>query len=222
MYISYISECHENVFNYKIVYQFFSLGPNNDKSHLALNHTVKQFKHKYNMSDDDYKLYELIVIERKPHKNGPQWKFAGAFYYALVVLTLIGYGHSTANTTVGKVTTMVYAMVGIPMALVMFQSMGERMNKFFSVIIRKVRGWMGCTRVDANEMDLIIASICTSNMLVVVGAILYHNQEGWSLFESFYYSFVTLSTIGFGDFVALQEGNSLTVRRSKYLGTFWA
>ena len=200
----------------------YFLGPNNDKSHLALNHTVKQFKHKYNMSDDDYKLYELIVIERKPHKNGPQWKFAGAFYYALVVLTLIGYGHSTANTTVGKVTTMVYAMVGIPMALVMFQSMGERMNKFFSVIIRKVRGWMGCTRVDANEMDLIIASICTSNMLVVVGAILYHNQEGWSLFESFYYSFVTLSTIGFGDFVALQEGNSLTVRRSKYLGTLYA
>ena len=84
----------------------YFLGPNNDKSHLALNHTVKQFKHKYNMSDDDYKLYELIVIERKPHKNGPQWKFAGAFYYALVVLTLIGYGHSTANTTVGKVTTM--------------------------------------------------------------------------------------------------------------------
>ena len=46
------------------------LGPNNDKSHLALNHTVKQFKHKYNMSDDDYKLYELIVMPSGRLING--------------------------------------------------------------------------------------------------------------------------------------------------------
>ena len=58
------------------------IGPNNDKSHIALNHTMNQFIEKYDMSEDDYKLFELIVIERKPHKNGPQWKFAGAFYYA--------------------------------------------------------------------------------------------------------------------------------------------
>ena len=187
------------------------IGPNNDKSHIALNHTMNQFIEKYDMSEDDYKLFELIVIERKPHKNGPQWKFAGAFYYALVVLTLIGYGHSTANTTIGKLTTIIYAGIGIPMALVMFQSMGERMNKFFSVIVRKVRGWLGCARVDANEIDLIIASGTTSFMLISSGATLYHYMENWSLFDSFYYSFITLSTIGFGDFVALQEGNSLTV-----------
>ena len=189
----------------------FFVGPNNDKSHVALNHTMKQFITKYDMSDDDYKLFELIVIERKPHTNGPQWKFAGAFYYALVTLTLIGYGHSCANTAIGKITTILYAAIGIPMALVMFQSMGERMNKFFSVIIRKVRGWLGCTRVDANEMDLITASGTTSGILIVSGATLYHTQEGWSIFNSFYYSFITLSTIGFGDYVALQEGKALTV-----------
>ena len=166
---------------------------------------------KYKMSDEDYRIFELIVIERKPHNNGPQWKFAGTFYYALVVLTLIGYGHSTANTKVGKIITIFYAMIGIPIALVMFQSMGERMNKFFSVIIRKVRKWLGCTRVEANEMDLIMASGTTSTILITSGATLYHMQEGWSLFDSLYYSFITLSTIGFGDFVALQEGRSLTV-----------
>ena len=161
----------------------------------------------------------LMKSQLRYIKNGPQWKFAGAFYYALVVLTLIGYGHSTANTTIGKLTTIIYAGIGIPMALVMFQSMGERMNKFFSVIVRKVRGWLGCARVDANEIDLIIASGTTSFMLISSGATLYHYMENWSLFDSFYYSFITLSTIGFGDFVALQEGNSLTVSfyTSKYL-----
>ena len=172
---------------------------------------MNQFKEKYQMSEDDYRLYELIVIERKPHRNGPQWKFAGAFYYALVVLTLIGYGHSTANTQVGKIATMVYAAIGIPIALVMFQCMGERMNRFFSVIIKKVRGWLGCARVEANEIDLITASGTTSGILIASGATLYHYQENWTPFNSLYYSFITLSTIGFGDYVALQEGNSLTV-----------
>ena len=30
-------------------------------------------------------------------------------------------------------------------------------------------------------------------------------QEGWTLIDSMYYTFITLSTIGFGDFVALQN-----------------
>jgi len=45
---------------------------------------------KYNISDEDYKLIEVVIIENKPHKAGPQWKFAGAFYFATVVLAMIG------------------------------------------------------------------------------------------------------------------------------------
>ena len=36
-----------------------------------------------------------------------------------------------------------------------------------------------------------------------------HAVAGWSYFNSIYYCFVTLTTIGFGDFVALQQDNSL-------------
>ena len=34
-------------------------------------------------------------------------------------------------------------------------------------------------------------------------------SSGWSYFHSIYYCFVTLTTIGFGDYVALQQDNSL-------------
>ena len=101
---------------------------------------------KYNISDEDYRMIELLMIERKSHKTGPQWKFAGSFYYALVTLALIGwvdtliftlanckisftgfrsYGHSTPATDLGKLVTIVYAGIGIPLCMVMFQSMGE-------------------------------------------------------------------------------------------------
>lgn len=35
-------------------------------------------------------MVEVVIIESKPHKAGPQWKFTGAFYFATVVLAMIG------------------------------------------------------------------------------------------------------------------------------------
>lgn len=35
-------------------------------------------------------MMEVAIIENKPHKAGPQWKFAGAFYFSTVVLAMIG------------------------------------------------------------------------------------------------------------------------------------
>jgi len=45
---------------------------------------------KYRISEDDYRMMEVAIIENKPHKAGPQWKFAGAFYFSTVVLAMIG------------------------------------------------------------------------------------------------------------------------------------
>jgi hypothetical protein len=36
-----------------------------------------------------------------------------------------GYGHSTPKTTAGMVFTMLYASLGIPLGLVMFNSIGD-------------------------------------------------------------------------------------------------
>lgn len=45
---------------------------------------------KYNISEDDFRVMEAVVLKTEPHKAGKQWKFAGAFYYATTVLTTIG------------------------------------------------------------------------------------------------------------------------------------
>jgi hypothetical protein len=46
--------------------------------------------HTYNISHDDYTDLEDIVIKYQPHKAGAQWKFPGAFYFSLTVITTIG------------------------------------------------------------------------------------------------------------------------------------
>ena len=52
-------------------------GPHNENAFEALNRVKADIMSRYNMTEEDYKLMELLIIERKPHKNGPQWKFAG-------------------------------------------------------------------------------------------------------------------------------------------------
>lgn len=32
------------------------------------------FNRKYNMTEEDYRMLEIVIIENKPHKAGPQWK----------------------------------------------------------------------------------------------------------------------------------------------------
>ncbi|KYN37219.1 Potassium channel subfamily K member 9 [Trachymyrmex septentrionalis] len=165
---------------------------------------------KYNITPEDYKMVEIVIIENKPHKAGPQWKFAGAFYFATLVLAMIGYGHSTPVTKTGKAFCMIYAMVGIPLGLVMFQSIGERLNKFASVVIRRAKTYLRCQKTEATEMNLMLATGLLSSIIITTGAAVFSRYEGWSYFDSFYYCFVTLTTIGFGDYVALQNDQALS------------
>ena len=44
----------------------------------------------YNISRSEYIELEDIVIKYQPHKAGAQWKFPGAFYFSLTVITTIG------------------------------------------------------------------------------------------------------------------------------------
>ena len=109
---------------------------------------------------------------------------------------------------------------------------GERMNKLNSIVISLFRRWRGYARTEATEFELIVASVFMSGFVIQSGALMYHLQvqtlldmfwvqnskgnmpsnfcnlklqEGWTLIDSMYYTFITLSTIGFGDFVALQN-----------------
>ncbi|XP_069684706.1 two pore potassium channel protein sup-9 isoform X3 [Periplaneta americana] len=123
-----------------------------------------------------------------------------------------GYGHSTPNTVGGKLFTMCYAIVGIPLGLVMFQSIGERLNKFSSVVIRNVKRMLRCKDVQASEINLICVVTTLSSLTIAGGAAAFSRYEGWTYFDSVYYCFITLTTIGFGDMVALQKDSALETK----------
>ncbi len=49
----------------------------------------------------------------------------------------------------------------------------------------------------------------TTSVVLFIGTIAYHFIEGWSFIDSLYFSVVTLTTIGFGDFAPQTDAGKL-------------
>ncbi|XP_078508050.1 potassium channel subfamily K member 15 isoform X1 [Lissotriton helveticus] len=166
-------------------------------------------KRKYEFSDEDYQDIERVVIRSEPHRAGKQWKFAGSFYFAITVITTIGYGHAAPGTDAGKVFCMFYAVLGIPLTLVMFQSLGERMNTFVRFLLKKLKKCFHMRKTDVSMENMVFVGFLSCIGTLCIGAAAFSYFEGWTFFHSYYYCFITLTTIGFGDFVALQKNEAL-------------
>ncbi|KAL2099311.1 hypothetical protein ACEWY4_005791 [Coilia grayii] len=164
---------------------------------------------KYNLTRTGFDELEKVVLQLKPHKSGVQWKFAGSFYFAITVITTIGYGHAAPSTDAGKAFCMGYALLGIPLTLVMFQSVGERINTFVRFLLHKTKKCLGMRHTDVSMANMVTIGFFACISTLCIGAAAFSHYEGWSFFHAYYYCFITLTTIGFGDYVALQKDNAL-------------
>ena len=159
------------------------------------------FKSQYNISDAEFADLECMVIKYETYRNSSQWSFPGAFYFSLTVITTIGYGYSTPATAYGKLFCVLYAIIGIPLCLVMFQSVGVRLNHFDSYWIKGLKKCLRARVVDVNQTERVLVSLTLSVLVIAGGAAMFSQYEGWTFFDSIYYCVITLTTIGFGDFV---------------------
>jgi len=104
---------------------------------------------------------------------------------------------------------MFYALAGIPLCLVMFQSVGERLNVFITYALKQIRKCFKLQNQDVSETHVILVTTQLSTLVLCMGALMFSYYEKWRYLESFYYCFITLTTIGFGDYVALQKDEAL-------------
>ena len=112
----------------------------------------------------------------------------------------------------------------------MFQSVGERLNSFIRYVLHKIKRskfLFSLKNTNVTNKDLVITQTLLTFIFIFSSSYVFSVFEGWSYFNSFYYSFITLTTIGkinldqsnvnhlkflfqgFGDFVPLQKHNYL-------------
>uniref|UniRef100_A0A3P8QI41 Potassium channel domain-containing protein n=1 Tax=Astatotilapia calliptera TaxID=8154 RepID=A0A3P8QI41_ASTCA len=123
---------------------------------------------------------KLMVHQTEPHRAGRQWKFVGSFYFGITVITTIGYGHAVPCTNAGKAFCMFYALLDIPLTLVMFQCLGERINTFVRYLLSRVKQGLGLQKTEVSMGNMVLVGLLSWVSTLFVGAAAFSYFEGWS------------------------------------------
>lgn len=134
----------------------------------------------------------------------PNWSFGQSLFFAGTVLTTIGYGHVTPLSEGGKVFCIVYALIGIPLTLIMFTALVERLMLLTAKLLTKLMESFGHL-YKTFHIRLIHLTILFSVLIIfffiVPAAIFAVLEHDWNFLDAFYYCFISLTTIGLGDYI---------------------
>ncbi|XP_070217047.1 potassium channel subfamily K member 17 isoform X3 [Bos mutus] len=159
---------------------------------------------------DGQALDSLIRGIIEAYKNGDivlgnttsmgRWEFVGSFFFSVSTITTIGYGNLSPRTMAARLFCIFFALVGIPLNLVVLNRLGHCMQQG---VHRCARRLGGAWKDPAKARWLAGSSALLSGLLLflLLPPLLFNHMEGWTYVEGFYFSFVTLSTVGFGDYL---------------------
>ncbi|XP_041614502.1 potassium channel subfamily K member 5 isoform X3 [Vulpes vulpes] len=121
--------------------------------------------------------------------------------FAATVITTIGYGNVAPKTPAGRLFCVFYGLFGVPLCLTWISALG----KFFGGRAKRLGQFLTKRGVSLRQAQI----TCTAIFIVwgvlvhlVIPPFVFMVTEEWDYIEGLYYSFITISTIGFGDFVA--------------------
>ncbi|XP_078069653.1 potassium channel, subfamily K, member 16-like [Mustelus asterias] len=152
--------------------------------------------------------------------NPSNWDFSSSFFFAGTVVTTIGFGNLSPSTVGGQVFCVFYALLGVPLNLIFLNTLGRSLNGYLKRL-------EGSAQKSSNHKQAL--KIFTMVFFLIVGTVLFlvfpplvfSHVEGWTYGESFYFAFITLSTIGFGDYVVGTDPDKHYISIYRSLAGVW-
>ncbi|XP_045887076.1 potassium channel subfamily K member 4-like isoform X1 [Micropterus dolomieu] len=148
-----------------------------------------------------------LDVSSLPANFTSRWDLASAFFFCGTIITTIGFGNLSPRTWYGQLFCVCYALVGIPMFGILLAGVGDHMGTvlrravakietlFLVRMKRKVRPTT--VRVISAVLSILIGCL----IFLAVPTVVFQKVEEWSFLESLYFVVITLTTVGFGDYV---------------------
>ncbi|XP_077596856.1 potassium channel subfamily K member 4 isoform X1 [Stigmatopora nigra] len=153
-----------------------------------------------------------------------QWNLASAFFFSGTIITTIGFGNISPKTEGGQLFCIFYALIGIPFFGILLAGVGDHLGTGLRKTVAKIEKLFLKWRISQTIVRVIsaILSILLGCLLfVAVPIMVFQRVEGWTLLESAYFVVITLTTVGFGDYVAGDSGLEGSDHWYKPLVWFW-
>ncbi|NWJ04894.1 KCNKG protein, partial [Crypturellus undulatus] len=149
--------------------------------------------------------------------NPSNWDFGNSFFFAGTVVTTIGYGNLAPSTVAGQVFCVFYALFGVPLNLAFLNQLGKGLNAHLITLER----WVHKSGRVQVWCQFVINFHCVKTEESLFPPLVFSYVEGWSYGEGFYFTFITLSTIGFGDYVVGTDPNKHYIPVYRSLTAIW-
>ncbi|XP_046636397.1 potassium channel subfamily K member 2-like [Daphnia pulicaria] len=136
------------------------------------------------------------------------WEFSSALFLCMNILTTIGYGNFSPKSDWGKIFCIFYGFVGIPICVVFLASTSDYFSNMFLYLYERRQNKK---KNDDKRQSIFIAAIFFLipglAVFIFFPSAIFVFIEGWSYLDATYFSFLTLTSVGFGDIVAAQQTN---------------
>ncbi|KAL9958604.1 hypothetical protein ACROYT_G035643 [Oculina patagonica] len=170
-----------------------------------IQHTRMEILRKYNITQIDAERWSKTFLSTAlGNEDFLEWNFGNSFLFAMVVVTTIGYGNIVPKTVQGRLFCVLYALLGIPGTCLTLKAVGDKITELFTRLITTFeKGLLKRPHPQKVELKVAVTTIILTVffLLPLMSLIVKVRHGEWSYIESFYFTFITLSTIGFGDYL---------------------
>ncbi|XP_053728945.1 potassium channel subfamily K member 6 [Synchiropus splendidus] len=136
------------------------------------------------------------------------WDLASSMFFANTLVTTVGYGHIVPLTNGGKIFSIVYALIGVPFTMLVLTACVQRLMYPLVYVPVSLLHRSGLEPRPATVVHftllLLVLVLCFFLAPAAIFSIL---ERSWSFLDGVYFCFISLCTIGLGDFVpTIQPG----------------
>uniref|UniRef100_A0A7M4FK77 Potassium channel domain-containing protein n=1 Tax=Crocodylus porosus TaxID=8502 RepID=A0A7M4FK77_CROPO len=151
----------------------------------------------------------VYPIRNESQVEQSNWDFSNSFFFVGSVVSTIGYGTLCPKTAGGQLFCVFFALFGIPLNIVFL----HRVGKILSLLCKRLGKCLYEKGMKKTKfLTLLFFLVMGILVFLCLPSLVFQITEGWSYSEGIYFTFITLSTIGFGDYVvgkAILMQNSL-------------
>ncbi|KAE8585584.1 hypothetical protein XENTR_v10021366 [Xenopus tropicalis] len=141
--------------------------------------------------------------------NDSKWDIASSMFFASTLVTTVGYGYTTPLTDSGKAFCIFYALIGVPFTMLVLSSFVQRLMVMFThKPIHYLQVQRGFDRKMVTQLHFFFLLILVLVFFLIIPSAIFNTIETtWSFLDAFYFCFISLCTIGLGDYVPGEQND---------------